>query len=68
MLGNKALFLAAVVPEKDREKVLAQKVKELAGVATDAPYVDLTVTFTEEAVEGESGKVLAGVPPVRVVF
>lgn len=48
--------------EKDKEKVLSQKLTEVLDIEKDDEYVDLTITFTLE----EDGELLKGIPLVRV--
>lgn len=69
--GNAPVYFHALMSapgkEKEKESTLKSKLAELLGVGpdgSDEPYVDLTVTCVLK--DDPAGKILEGVPPVRV--
>ena len=52
--------------ENDRKKTLSTLIKKLSESDSDDLYVDLAITCVRK--DDAAGKILAGVPPVRVYF
>lgn len=71
MRGNTPIYFNAIMAapgkEKEREKLLNSKVKDVAGMDSESDkYVDLNITCIKKGDMEE--KILSGVPPVRVVL
>ena len=73
MKGNAPLYFHAIMnapgKEHDKEKALASRISDLAGIDTSEDrYVDLNITCIKKDENSTDGQILSGVPPVRVYF
>jgi len=70
MRGNKPIYFHAIMnaqgKEKEREKTMGAKLRDICGTDSDEKYVDLNVTCIKKGDKEEI--ILSGVPPVRVYF
>lgn len=71
MRGNAPLYFYAIMnapgKEADKEKTLSSSVADLANIdPSEDKYVDLNISCVRAG--DQEGKILSGVPPVRVYF
>jgi Ubiquitin fold domain/ThiF family len=71
MRGNAPLYFHAIMnapgKEAEKEKALGSKVAEILGIdPAEDKYVDLNLTCVKK--DDSEGKIISGVPPVRVYF